>query len=64
MTKRGEADVQDTEAGIQGGVKGTGGQAVERWGESRSGPVAGKLGLFEQTLSNCVKAADTVRPGG
>jgi len=64
MTKREEADVQNTEAEIQGGVQGTGGQEVEGWGGSRSGPVAGELGLFEQTLRNCVRAADTVRPRG
>ena len=58
MTKGEEADVQDTEAGLQGGVQGTGVQAVEGWGGSRSGPVAGELGLFEQTVSNCVNAAE------
>ena len=58
MTKGEGADVQDTEAGIQGGVQGPGVQAVEGWGRSRSAPVAGELGLFEQTVRNCVNAAE------
>ena len=56
MTKREEADVQDTEAGIHGGVQG---KAVKRVRAGQGlGPVARELGLVEQTLRNWVKAAE------
>jgi transposase len=48
-------NVQDTEAGVHGGVQGLGREAGEIRGDS--GAVARDLGLVEQTLRNWVKAA-------
>ena len=37
MTKREEAEVQDTEGGVHGGVQGAGCKAGDGWAGSRSG---------------------------
>lgn len=61
MTKREEADVQDTEARIHSGVQGIGCKAGEGWAGSRSGSPGVGAGADLTNWSICGRRQHVIR---